>query len=150
MAAAPHTSNWDFALLLLVCFSLRLDAHWMGKDDIFMQPFKRLMIWLGGIPIDRSKKNNVVEQMVNYFQSVDNLIVIVPPEGTRSKVERWRTGFYHIALNSELPIVLGFIDAANKKVGFGPAFVPTGNVEQDMQDIQSFYQNFQGINPENF
>ena len=149
LAAAPHTSNWDFGLLVLVCFSLRLDAHWMGKDALFMQPFKRLMIWLGGIPIDRSKANNVVDQMSDYFHSVEKLAVIIPPEGTRSKVERWKTGFYHIAIQSEVPVVLAFIDASTKEVGFGPTFIPTGDLEKDMLEIREFYKTKTGINPQN-
>lgn len=145
--AAPHTSNWDFVLFLLVAFILRFDAHWMGKDALFPWPFKRLMIWLGGIPIDRSKSNNMVDQMVDYFASVERLTVLIPPEGTREKVDRWKTGFYHIAVKANLPVVLGFIDAQSKTLGFGPRFIPTGDLERDMQEIRQFYVGMIGIRP---
>jgi 1-acyl-sn-glycerol-3-phosphate acyltransferase len=150
VVAAPHTSNWDFILYVLLAFILRFDSHWMGKDALFFFPFKRLMVWLGGIPIDRSKTNNVVSQMVDYYASVEELVVIIPPEGTRSKAERWKTGFYHIADQAKLPLVLGYIDARTKTIGFGPHFIPTGDLDADMQAIQAFYADKQGINPENF
>ncbi len=147
--AAPHTSNWDFGLFLLVAFIKRLDLHWMGKDALFPRPLKGLMIWLGGIPIDRSKANNVVDQMVQYFASVDQLGVLIPPEGTRSKVDRWKTGFYHIAHQAELPIFLAYIDARTKTIGFGRRFQPTGDIEKELAEIQSFYHDKQGLVPEN-
>jgi 1-acyl-sn-glycerol-3-phosphate acyltransferase len=147
--AAPHTSNWDFIVFVMLAFILRFDAHWMGKAALFTFPVRRLMIWLGGIPIDRSKNNNVVNQMADYFASVDRLAVIIPPEGTRSKVDRWKTGFYHIALKAEIPIVLGFIDSGTKQIGFGPKFMPTGEIDKDMKEIQAFYAGIRGINSAN-
>ena len=145
LLAAPHTSNWDFILFLLMAFTLKIDAHWMGKDSLFPAPFKRLMIWLGGIAIDRSKANNTVDQMVEHYNNTDELIVIVPPEGTRSKVEQWKTGFYHIAVKADVPIVQGFIDAGNKCLGFGPSFIPTGDIDEDMAKIRGFYAEKTGI-----
>ncbi|MFT5579519.1 MAG: 1-acyl-sn-glycerol-3-phosphate acyltransferase, partial [Paraglaciecola psychrophila] len=131
LLAAPHTSNWDFILIVMVAFRLQLDVHWMGKKSLFFFPFARIMLWLGGIPIDRTQTNDVVTQVVEQFQSNDELIVLIPPEGTRSKVSRWKTGFYHIAMNAQVPLVLGFVDAGTKTIGFGPGFIPTGNIEQD-------------------
>jgi 1-acyl-sn-glycerol-3-phosphate acyltransferase len=145
LLAAPHTSNWDFAIFLLVAFSLRIDIHWMGKDALFPKPFKWLMIWLGGVPVDRSKSNNMVDQMSDYYRDSEELIVIVPPEGTRRKVDRWKTGFYHIARQAELPIVQGYFDADRKCVGFGPSFFPTGDVDKDIAEIRAFYADKSGI-----
>lgn len=145
LIAAPHTSNWDFAIFLLVAFSLRMDLHWMGKDSLFPKPFKWLMIWLGGVPVDRSKSNNMVDQMSDYFRDSEELVVIVPPEGTRSKVDRWKTGFYHIARQAEIPIVQGYFDADHKCVGFGPSFFPTGDVDKDITEIRAFYADKSGI-----
>lgn len=147
--AAPHTSNWDFIILVMAGFILRWDIHWMGKDSLFPWPVKRLMIWLGGIPIDRSKSNRVVDQMAAYFDSVDQLSVLIPPEGTRSRVEQWKTGFYHIARQANVPIILGFLNAGNKTAGFGPEFKPSGDIEADMLSIQAFYKDFVGIKPRN-
>jgi 1-acyl-sn-glycerol-3-phosphate acyltransferase len=87
--------------------------------------------------------------MADYFASVDRLAVIIPPEGTRSKVDRWKTGCYHIALKAEIPIVLGFIDAGTKQIGFGPNFMPTGEIDKDMKEIQAFYADMGGINSAN-
>ena len=149
LIAAPHTSNWDFALLLLIAFIWRVDLHWMGKDSLFPFPIRRLAIWFGGIPIDRSQSNNMVDQMVQHYKNSDELIVIVPPEGTRSKVERWKTGFYHIAHQANVPILLGFIDAATKTMGFGGVFEPTGDIDKDIVEIQKFYKDKVGFMPEN-
>ncbi len=149
LLAAPHTSNWDFPLIIMVALRLKLDVHWMGKDTLFRFPLKAIMTWLGGIPINRSQANNVVDQMVDQFNHRDSLIVLVPPEGTRSKVDRWRTGFYHIALQAKLPVVLGFVDAGTKKIGFGPEFYPTGNIDEDLAEMKIFYGQITGINPEN-
>lgn len=149
LIGAPHTSNWDFPLMLLIVLKLRLKVFWMGKHTLFRFPFGGLMRWLGGIPIDRSKSNNVVQQMVEEFQRQSELVVLIPPEGTRSKVERWKTGFYHIASNAGVPILLGYVDAPRKEAGLADFFHPTGDLEQDMQSIREFYADKGGLKPEN-
>ncbi|MFT5693488.1 MAG: 1-acyl-sn-glycerol-3-phosphate acyltransferase [Oceanicoccus sp.] len=149
LLAAPHTSNWDFPLIIMVAFRLKLDVHWMGKSTLFPFPVRAIMFWLGGIPIDRSQASNVVDQMVDQFNVRENLIVLVPPEGTRSKVDRWKSGFYHIAAQAKVPIVLGFVDAGAKQIGFGPDFFPTDNIENDMEKMKLFYKQKIGIIPEN-
>ncbi|MDX9875424.1 MAG: lysophospholipid acyltransferase family protein [Spongiibacteraceae bacterium] len=145
LIGAPHTSNWDFILMLLAILTARLDVHWMGKDSLFPAPVGGLMRWLGGIPIDRSKPSGVVAQMVERYAETDALIVLIPPEGTRSRVERWKTGFYHIAAGAEVPIVLGYIDASRKELGFGPAYQPSGDIERDLPEIQHFYHDKRGL-----
>ncbi len=146
---APHTSNWDFPLMLAVAFSSGLEFHWMGKHTLFSWPFGAVMRWLGGIAIDRRTSNNTVSQMVTAFNGVDRMLVVIPPEGTRSRVARWKTGFYHIAHQAQVPIVLGFIDGGRKVVGFGPVMQPTGEVERDIADIRAFYRDMVGICPDN-
>jgi len=150
VVAAPHTSNWDFPIFIFAVFVLRLDVHWMGKDSLFPFPFKWFVAWFGGIPIDRSKTNNIVEAIADYFSQVEQLAVTIPPEGTRKKVDRWKTGFYHIAHRAGIPVVLGFVDGKTKTVGLGPTFVTTGDVDADMALIQDFYSKKQGINQHNF
>ena len=147
---APHTSNWDFILMMVAVFDRRLEVHWMGKDSLFPWPIKGFMHWLGGIAIDRSQSNNTVDQVVEHFKSHSDLIVIIPPEGTRSKAQRWKTGFYHIAYGANVPIILAAIDATTKTVCFGPAFFPTGDIEVDLPEIQLFYKDKKGINPDCF
>jgi 1-acyl-sn-glycerol-3-phosphate acyltransferase len=149
LIGAPHTSNWDFPIMLLVVLKLRLPVFWMGKHTLFSFPFGGLMKWLGGIPINRSKSHNVVNQIVIEFKRHETLIVLIPPEGTRHKVDAWKTGFYHIAKNAEVPILLGYIDAAKKEAGLADFFHPSGDLENDMQAIRTFYAEKKGIRPEN-
>ena len=104
--------------------------------------------WLGGIPIDRSQSNDVVTQVAEQYAVRDQLIVIICPEGTRKKVTRWKTGFYHIALTANVPVVLAYADYPSKTVGFGPIYTPTGNLERDIEEMQTFYQDFTGKEPD--
>lgn len=145
LCAAPHTSNWDFPLMLLVMLKLDLDVHWMGKQSLFPRPIGGLMRWLGGLPIDRSRSNDTVRQMVTEFAAREELVILIPPEGTRSQVKRWRTGFYHIACGAGVPIQLGFLDARTRTAGFGPLFQPCGDVERDLPEIQAFYRDKRGL-----
>ena len=145
LIGAPHTSNWDFPLMLLVVLELRLQLFWMGKHTLFPFPFSGIMKWLGGIPINRTKSHNVVSDIVGQFKSNDNFVVLVPPEGTRRKVSEWKTGFYHIANNAGVPILMGYVDAAKKEAGFADFFYPTGELESDMKEIRSFYAQKKGL-----
>lgn len=148
MIAAPHTSNWDFVLTLLMAFALDLKAYTMGKKELFDWPFGGLFSWLGVIPIDRSRSNNVVAQAVDFFKQSENLILVVPPSGTRAKVKRWKTGFYHIAKGAEVPIGMGFLDYGQRKGGIGFLFEPTGDIDEDMIAIRAFYADIKGKYPE--
>jgi len=121
LIAAPHTSNWDLFFTLLIAFDVNTSIHWMGKDTIFSKPFGSLMKWFGGLPIDRSSSNNVVEQSIQMLKQNDNLVLTVPPSGTRSRVTHWKTGFYHIANGANVPIVLGFLDYRRRIGGLGPS-----------------------------
>ncbi|HEY9036166.1 MAG TPA: lysophospholipid acyltransferase family protein [Pseudomonadales bacterium] len=147
LIGAPHTSNWDFLLMLLAVLHKRMDIHWMGKDSLFRGPLGPVMRWLGGIAIDRSQANGLVDQMVAVYQQSAAMVVTIPPEGTRKKVERWKTGFYWIAHKAGVPIVLGYADFGRKEVGFGPLFYPTGDIARDMPLIQAFYQDKQAKHP---
>tara|TARA_B110000116_G_scaffold251795_1_gene247157 strand:- start:101 stop:676 length:576 start_codon:yes stop_codon:yes gene_type:complete len=146
---APHTSNWDFPLMLSVVLKLRLEVFWMGKHTLFPFPFAWLMKWLGGIPINRAKSHSVVDETVHHYAEHEKLIVLIPPEGTRAKVNSWKTGFYRIAKNANVPILLGFVDAEKKQAGFAGFFYPTGNIEKDMAEIRDFYSTKKGLNVEN-
>lgn len=149
LIGAPHTSNWDFPLMLLVVLKLRLRVYWMGKHTLFPWGLGWLMKWLGGIPINRSASHNVVNQTVRQYREHDELVVLIPPEGTRSKVDSWKTGFYHIANNAKVPILLGYIDADKKEAGIADFFEPSGDLENDMQEIRAFYANKKGLNAAN-
>lgn len=146
MIAAPHTSNWDLPFMLMVSFVLKARPYWMGKAQIFKPPFKGVMKWMGGIPVDRSKSNNMVEYTAELIKQSEELIVTVPPEGTRSKVKYWKTGFYHIANLAQVPIVLGFLDYEKKIGGIGGVIYPSGDIEKDMLKIKAFYKTVKGKN----
>jgi len=149
LIGAPHTSNWDFVIMILVVLKLRLSVFWMGKHTLFPFPVGWLMKWLGGIPVDRRKHHNLVDHTVQQYAENPELIVLIPPEGTRSKVKEWKTGFYHIAVNAGVPILMGYIDLAKKEAGLADFFEPTGDIEADMPKIRVFYATKKGINPDN-
>jgi 1-acyl-sn-glycerol-3-phosphate acyltransferase len=151
LIAAPHTSNWDLPYTLMVGFALNLDLHWLGKASLFRVPFGAAMRWLGGIAVDRSKTNNLVAASAQALRAADGALqLVVPPEGTRGKTRYWKTGFYFIALQAEVPIVLAFMDYGRKVGGLGPQFMPSGDVERDMAEIKRFYAGVQGRNADQF
>ncbi len=142
--AAPHTSNWDFLLALGVAFAFRLKVFWLGKHTLFRWPLGGVMRWLGGIAVERAASHNLVAQTVEQFQRHESLVLGIAPEGTRKQVAQWKLGFYHIALQAQVPIVLGFFDYEHKVVGFGPTFTPTGDIERDLAEIRAFYAPIKG------
>jgi 1-acyl-sn-glycerol-3-phosphate acyltransferase len=148
MIAAPHTSNWDAPTALAMVFAFRLKAQWLVKHTAFRWPFRGLLKWLGAIPIDRTRSTDVVTQMVEELKKPAELILLLAPEGTRKKVTHWKTGFYHIAREAGVPLVLAFLDYARKEGGIGPVFQPTGNFESQMVEIQKFYSTVTGKHPE--
>ncbi|MBR7794218.1 lysophospholipid acyltransferase family protein [Undibacterium sp. FT147W] len=150
LIAAPHTSNWDFPVTLMVCFALRLRVYWMGKSSLFPPVIRVVMRWLGGIAVNRSAAGNLVQGTVDAFHANERLTVIVPPEGTRGKVTHWKTGFYYIALGAGVPIALGYLDFGRKAGGIGRMFMPTGDIAADMEEIKAFYSGIQGKNPKQF
>lgn len=147
---APHTSNWDFVVAIAVLLALGLDARWLGKHTIFRAPFGPLMRWLGGIPVDRSARHGVVDQTIAMFDQRDRFVVGVAPEGTRKRVERWKTGFYRVAQGAGVPIVPAYFDYPRRVLGFGPPFDLSGDLEADMQYLQAFYIPFKGKKPDQF
>ena len=151
LIAAPHTSNWDLPYTLMVAFHLRLRIYWMGKASIFRWPFRSLMMWLGGIPVQREQSSNLVAASIAALKAADGpLQLTVPPEGTRSKTRTWKTGFYYIATGAGVPIVMAYMDYPRKRSGLGPVFVPTGDIERDMAAIKAFYAPFKGKNATQF
>ena len=148
LIAAPHTSNWDLVYMLAAAFVLDMPISWMGKDSIFNNPFGGIFKALGGLPIDRSKASNVVEQMAEEFAQRDQLVLAVPAAGTRSKRDYWKSGFYYIAKEAQVPIVMGYLDYRKKEAGFAGILHPTGDVSADMNMIRGFYADKVGLYPE--
>jgi 1-acyl-sn-glycerol-3-phosphate acyltransferase len=151
LIAAPHTSNWDLPYTLMVAFALRLNVYWMGKASLFRPPFRGVMMWLGGIPVDRAQSNNLVAaSSAAILQAKGPLQLIVPPEGTRSGTRYWKTGFYYMAAGAGVPIVLAYLDYEKKVGGLGPIFQTTGDIEADMLAIKAFYAGVKGKNADQF
>lgn len=148
--AAPHTTNWDMPITMMLAFAYGVKIYWVGKSSLFKFPFKTIMRWMGGIPVDRAKSNNMVDATVEVFNSSKELIIAVPPEGTRKKVHYWKTGFYYIARGAGVPIATGFLDYPSKTGGIGPVIYPTGDLEADMEEIKKFYSGITGKYPRQY
>ena len=146
LICAPHTSNWDFPLMLIGVFVLRMEVHWMGKASLFPWYLRAMAKWFGGIPIDRSQSNNTVDQIVEHFAHNDDLIIVMTPEGTRDKVSHWKTGFYHIASGAGVPVVFASVDMQRKEIEMGGGIDPSGDLEADMILIKQFYADKVGVN----
>ena len=121
-----------------------MPVHWMAKHTMFKWPFKLLLKRLGGIPVDRAGKGNVVRFVTNAFERSKRLIITIAPSGTREKVTKWKTGFYNIAHQAKVPIVYGFIDYRQKTIGIGPTVRTSGDMDKDMTSIKTFYAQFSG------
>jgi 1-acyl-sn-glycerol-3-phosphate acyltransferase len=145
----PHTSNWDFLYAVLWAWASGTRFRWVGKKELFPPVLGGLMRWLGGIPVDRSKRGgDFVSQVARLFDRYDDLWVVVAADGTRSRAEYWRTGFYYMALEAKVPLALAYIDYRRKEVGIGGYFTPTGNLEADFEQIKTFFSDKTGRNPE--
>lgn len=147
IVGAPHTSNWDFVLFLGIIFYLKADARYMGKAELFRPPHGWFFYWCGGIPVDRKKSTGLVDQMVDACNRSEKFILVIAPEGTRHHVNEWKRGFYHIAKNAGIPIVMAKVDGKNKIIHMGQVFHLTEDVEADMQSIQGAFTGIVGINP---
>ncbi len=145
LIAAPHTSGWDLPYMVAVAWVYGLDVNWLGKHTLFEGYRGPFMRWLGGIAIDRRSKNGVVGTLVKRFAETDRMYLAIAPAGTRSQARQWRSGFYHIAMGAQVPIVCSFLDYGRKVGGVGPAFVPTGDIKADMDRIRAFYDGIKGL-----
>ena len=148
LIGAPHTSNWDFVLALLLMAAEKIPIRIMGKDSLFRGPTGVMMRSLGAIPVSRDRKANLVDQIAAKFEQYDGLVVGLAPEGTRAKSTRWRTGFYYIALKANVPIAMAYLDYGNKVCGLGPSFYPTGDLQADFEIIRDFYTGIVGKYPQ--
>ncbi len=143
---APHTSNWDVFYGFILAFNLKIDARFLAKKELFRWPFAPIIRWLGGIAIDRSSHSNIVDKIVKIFNENEKFVLAIAPEGTRHKVDYWKSGFYHIAKEANIPIVLAFIDYGTKTGGAGPLLYPSADINKDIITIRNFYLNKKGKN----
>ncbi|MDD6210161.1 MAG: lysophospholipid acyltransferase family protein [Bacteroidales bacterium] len=150
ICVAPHTSNWDFIIGKLFYTSLGRFAHFLIKKEWFFFPLNYLFESMGGVPVDRKKKGSLTDAMAEEFGKRERFQLAITPEGTRKKVEKWKKGFYHIALKAQVPIMLVYIDYAKKEAGYFKTFIPTGNEEADIAYIKSLYEHVQPRHTERF
>ncbi|PHR28315.1 MAG: glycerol acyltransferase [Desulfotalea sp.] len=149
LIGAPHTSNWDFPLTLLALWALGIKFSWVAKDTLFVGPLGYIFKKMGGIPVDRKTRTVFLKSMINAFAENDNLILAIAPEGTRSKTDHWKAGFYNIAIQANVDICLAFVDYPSKTFGLGPMLHPSGDVKKDFVIIHDFYIDKTGKFPEN-
>lgn len=150
ICAAPHTSNWDLLIGKLFYGSLGRRASFLMKKEWFFFPLNLVFKAMGGIPVNRGKKNSLVDQMARRFASCSRFNLAITPEGTRKANPEWKKGFYYIALQAQVPIMLFGIDYPSKTITCTKALVPTGDIEKDMREIKRYFMQFTGRHPEYF
>lgn len=145
---ASHTSNWDFLVFLGAVHALDRKVHFIGKHSLFKWPLGGFMRALGGIPVDRGARQDLVSQVVAQFDAHDELILVVAPEGTRSRTANWKTGFYQIALKAGVPILAAGPDYPTRRGVFGPVIRPTGDYAEDLRPAFAFFRTITPKHPE--
>ena len=148
LVGAPHTSNWDFVLMLAITWRLDMDIRWLGKSTLFTGWRGPLMRAVGGIAVDRSNAGRVVEEVVDLVRKGEVFGLVVTPDGTRGGHTRWKSGFYRIARESGMPVTLGYVDRTTMTTGLGPTLEMTGDVDADMDRIRDFYADKAGFRPD--
>jgi len=150
ICVAPHTSNWDLLLGLIVYKSMGRKARFLIKKEWFFFPMNFIFNMLGGIPVDRVRKTSLTDQMTEKFERYDDFQVAITPEATRKRNPEWKRGFYYIAMAANVPIVIAAIDYAKKEVEFKKIIFPTGDADADMVEIKACYKDVTARHPENF
>lgn len=150
LVAAPHTSNWDGLNMLAAAGYYRVKLRWMGKASLTRGPFGWLIKALGCVPIDRSQSNDVVRVMADAFAASERMLLAIPPEGTRSAVREWKSGFYHIAVAAGVPILLTVLDYGTKRISLAAVVYPSGDYEADLALIRAHYAEAKGKRRERF
>lgn len=143
-----HTSWWDafFVGALIIYHPIRV--FWLGKKGLFQGPLGWLPKMVRGIPVERSKRTNLVDYLASYFAKEDKIAMAIYPEGTRGKVDYWKTGFYYVSLKAKVPILMAYLDYTKKVCGLGPLLYPSGDIEADFEIIRNFYKEMPGKYPE--
>lgn len=141
--AVPHTSNWDLLYARAAFYLMEIPVKFTIKQEVMVGPLGWMIKGLGGIGIDRNKipggrKQTYTEAMITMLKESNDLVVMVTPEGTRSAVSKWKTGFYHIALGAEVPILVGYLDYKKKEAGIGPFIYPNGNMDEQIEELKNF------------
>lgn len=141
---APHTSNLDFFIGVFTRGIIGFKAGFLAKSDLFKPPMGWILKWMGGYPVDRSKSTHLVDQVAELYARHENLILTITPEGTRKKVEKWRTGFYYMALEAGVPLLPAVFDWGKKEVRFAEPYYPSGDYEKDLPEIKAIFEGATG------
>jgi 1-acyl-sn-glycerol-3-phosphate acyltransferase len=147
---APHTSNFDFVFMMSAIYSAGIKITWLGKKDLFKGIAGPFFRWLGGVPIDRTSGISTIKGLIRVIDGSENIFVGIAPEGTRAYTEKWKIGFYYLALKTKTPISLGFLDFEKKVVGIDPGFNYDLPIEEMEEILQNYYKDVKGEHPENF
>jgi len=148
---APHTSNWDFIYARFALYIFDYKIRYLIKDSMFKNPIAGWFFRVtGGIPVNRSKNTNLTGDLAQLLKTADMLYLAIPPEGTRNRADHWKTGFYRIAIECNIPVALAFLDYKKRQAGFIKIFYPTGNMSEDFKLIQSFYSPEMAANPDKY
>ena len=150
IAAVPHTSNWDGVILLIAMLAAGLDLRWVGKHTLFKGPLGRVLLWAGGVSVNRAQARDFVDSVAQTFAQRDQLALVIAPEGTRKPTARWKTGFHRIAQQAGVPIVAGYMDYGSKTVGFGPGLEASGQFTEYVEQLKPFLANTRPRHPHNF
>ncbi|MDE6264499.1 MAG: 1-acyl-sn-glycerol-3-phosphate acyltransferase [Paramuribaculum sp.] len=150
ICVAPHTSNWDFVLGKLAYASVGRKAGFLMKEAWFFFPLGLIFKAIGGIPVPKKRGGSLVDTIIEKYNDTQRLSLAITPEGTRSRTDKWRYGFLHIAYGAHIPIVLGAIDYSTKNIIIEETFTPSGDIEKDMRAIKDYYRPFVGRYPEKF
>ena len=146
--ASPHTSLWDGIIMVVIAWSMGVRLSWITKKETLRFPFKRLVTFFGAVPVDRSKRSDTVSQVAQQFRECDGMYLAVAPAGTRKKRDHWRSGFYHMAVQAEVPFICGFLDYERKEGGIRAIVHPTGDVNTDMARLREVYAGVVAKYPE--
>ncbi|MGQ0618959.1 MAG: 1-acyl-sn-glycerol-3-phosphate acyltransferase [Panacagrimonas sp.] len=150
IAAAPHTSNWDGFFAVAAILALGVRINWFAKDSLFRWPFRRTLIWLGGVPISRDRSRGVVDQTTDIFAAKERIYIAVAPEGTRARAPIWKSGFWQIASATKVPILTVYLDYGRKVIGTGPLIHPSDDYTSDLARMQTFFRGITSKRPEDF
>ena len=148
LIGAPHTSNWDFVFMLAIAWRLGMRFRWLGKKGLFTGWRGPIMRGLGGIAVDRDAPSAVVSEVLERIELGDVFGLVVTPDGTRKGHTHWKSGFYRIAREAQLPVTLGYVDRTTKTTGLGPTIDLTGDISSDMDRIRAFYADKSGVKPD--
>ena len=144
----PHTSNWDFVIGMIARAAVWLPIRWAGKDTLFRRPFGGIFRWLGGIPVNRRERTGLTARLAGEFERRERFYLAITPEGTRAHTDRWKSGFYHLALAANVPLGLAYIDYSRKRIGIGGYLELSGNEAADLDALRTFYADKVGKRPE--